>query len=372
MANEVWITGLGAVTAFGSGVEPFFRGCAENRSAITDVTLFETSDLSCHVGGVVPGDWPDRRETEFAIVAAREAAEDARLSGKFPRGEVWLGILQPDAIPLARGEEVSGSRGPDEIGARLGFSGFLSSVGTACSAAGISIALAAERIRAGISDIALAGGSASLFRAAYAGLCQIGGMAPDVCRPFDRDRQGVLIGEGAGMLVLESSERARRRGVRPYARLLGSGISCDAAHPIAMDRSGRGLRRSMEEALGEARIDPSSIDLVVSHGTGTLLNDQTESDAIATTYGLRPEVISPKPSIGHTMSASAALSAILVCRMFRERVRLGTPTLSNVDPALPRLRFPKSSLRDWNGAMAAVHAFGFGGQNVSLLLDRPN
>ena len=370
--REVWITGLGAVTAFGQGVEPFFRGCAGNRSAISEVSLFETGDLSCHVGGVVPGDWPDRRETEFAIVAAREAAEDARLSGEFPRGEVWLGILQPDAIPLSRGEPVSGSRGADEIGARLGFAGFLSSVGTACSAAGIAIAIAAERIRSGICDLALAGGTASLFRAAFAGLCQIGGMASDACRPFDRDRDGVLIGEGAGILLLESAEHARGRGARPYARLLGSGISCDAAHPIAMDRSGRGLRRSMEDALADARIDPSRIDLVVGHGTGTPLNDQTESDAIASVYGLAPEVISPKPSMGHTMSASAALSAILLCRMFRESSRLGTPTLANVDPALPRLRFPSSFQPRWEGRVAAVHAFGFGGQNVAMLLGRTN
>jgi 3-oxoacyl-[acyl-carrier-protein] synthase II len=369
-AAEVWITGLGAVTAFGAGAGPFFAGCRDGRLATAAIDRFETSDLNCHVGGTVPGEWPLMRETEFSIRAAREALDDAAIASGDERGEVWLGILQPDAGPLERGVPCPGNSAPDAIANAAGFLGFATSVATACSAAGISIALAAERIRAGLCDVALAGGVAGLFRAAFAGLCQMGGMADEVCRPFDAARTGVIIGEGAGIVVLESAARARARNARPYAKLAGSGISCDATHPLAMDRSGKGVRRALREALASSGRSADSIALVVSHGTGTRLNDSTETESIREIYGEAPEVVSVKPNIGHTMSASAALSVVLLCRMFREGVRLGTTTLRDPDPELPRLKFPRESAA-WTPKLSAVHAFGFGGQNVALLLEPP-
>ena len=369
-APEVWITGLGAVTAFGAGVEPFFAGCRDGRVATSVIERFETSDLNCHVGGTVPGEWPLFRETEFSIRAAREALKDAGIASGDERGEVWLGILQPDAGPLEMAVPCFGNSAPDRLAKEAGFGGFSTSVATACSAAGISIALAAERIRAGLCDIALAGGVAGLFRAPFAGLCQMGGMADEVCRPFDAQRTGVIIGEGSGLVVLESSARARARNARPYAKLAGSGISCDATHPLAMDRTGKGVRRALREAIETSGRGAGSIALVVSHGTGTWLNDSTETESIREIYGEAAEVVSVKPNIGHTMSASAALSVILLCRMFREGVRLGTTTLRVPDPELPRLKYPRESA-GWAPRLSAVHAFGFGGQNVALLLEPP-
>jgi len=366
--EDVWITGLGAVTAFGAGVGPFFEGCRDGRIATSAIERFETGDLNCHVGGTVPGDWPLFRETEFSLLAAREALADAGLNSGDERGEVWLGILQPDAGPLEKEMPCPGNAAPDRIAKEAGFGGFSTSVATACSAAGISIALAEERIRAGTCDVALAGGVAGLFRAAFAGLCQMGGMADEICRPFDAERTGVVIGEGAGFVVLESAARARARNARPYARIAGSGISCDATHPLAMDRSGKGVRRALRECLASSGRPAGSISLVVGHGTGTRLNDSTETEAIREIYGLHPEVVSLKPPIGHTMSASAALSVVLLCRMFRDRVRLGTTTLRNPDPELPRLNFPRDAAA-WDPSLSAVHAFGFGGQNVALLLE---
>ncbi|MGH9442045.1 MAG: beta-ketoacyl-[acyl-carrier-protein] synthase family protein [Thermoanaerobaculia bacterium] len=367
-AEEVWITGLGAVTAFGIGVDPFFEGCRRGQVATSPVERFETGDLNCHVGGTVPGDWPLFRETELSTRAAREALEDARLTAGSDRGEVWLGVLQPDADPLEQGLPCPGHAAPDRIAGIAGFGGFSTSVATACSAAGISIALAAERIRAGLCDVALAGGVAGLFRAAFAGLCQMGGMADEVCRPFDAQRTGVIIGEGAGFVTLESPAHARARKARPYARIAGAGISCDATHPLAMDRSGKGVRRALREAVESSGREAGSIGLVVAHGTGTRLNDSTETESIREIYGPGPEVVSLKPPIGHTMSASAALSVVLLCRMFRDRIRLGTTTLRDPDPELPRLSFPRDAA-PWEPRLSAVHAFGFGGQNVALLLE---
>ena len=369
-AADVWITGLGAVTAFGAGVDPFFEGCRDGRLATSTIERFETGDLNCHVGGTVPGDWPLFRETEFSLRAAREALDDARLNSGDERGEVWLGILQPDAGPLEKEIACPGNSAPDRIAEAAGFGGFSTSIATACSAAGISIALAEERIRSGTCDVALAGGVAGLFRAAFAGLCQMGGMADEVCRPFDAERTGVIIGEGAGFVVLESPAHARARNARPYAKIAGSGISCDATHPLAMDRSGKGVRRALQEALASSGRNAGSIALVVSHGTGTRLNDSTETESIREIYGPQPDVVSLKPPIGHTMSASAALSVVLLCRMFRDRVRLGTATLRSPDPELPRLNFPRETAA-WEPRLSAVHAFGFGGQNVALLLEPP-
>ncbi len=366
--DDVWVTGLGAVTAFGEGVGPFFAGCRDGRLATSAIQRFETSDLNCGVGGTVPGDWPLMRETAFSLRAAREALQDAGIASGDERGEVWLGILQPDAEPLEKGIPCPGNSAPDAVAEAAGFGGFSTSVATACSAAGISIALAAERIRSGLCDVALAGGVAGLFRAAFAGLCQMGGMADEVCRPFDATRTGVIIGEGAGFVVLESSRRAASRRARPYARLAGAGISCDATHPLAMDRSGRGVRKALGDALASSEDSPRSPAFVVSHGTGTRLNDSTETESIQAVYGGSPEVVSVKPNVGHTMSASAALSVVLLCRMFRDRVRLGTTTLQNPDPALPALRYPREA-GAWTPGLSAVHAFGFGGQNVALLLE---
>ena len=355
------------MTAFGEGVEAFFAGCREGRVATSPIDRFETRDLNCHVGGTVPGNWPLRRETEFSVRAAREAIRDAGISDGDERGEVWLGILQPDADPLASGIPCAGSFAPDTVAAAAGFGGFSTTVATACSAAGIAIALAAERIRAGLCDVALAGGVAGLFRAAFAGLCQMGGMADEVCRPFDSERTGVIIGEGAGFVVLEALHRAQERGRRPYATLVSAGISCDATHPLAMDRSGAGVRRALREALGNS---PSGRPpaFVVGHGTATRLNDSTETESIRDIYGEGPEVVSVKPNIGHTMSASAALSVVLLCRMFRERIRLGTSTLRVPDPELPPLKYPREA-QAWTPGLSAVHAFGFGGQNVALFLE---
>src|SRR5262249_55228445 len=161
-------------------------------------------------------------------------------------------------------------------------------------------------------------------------------------------------GEGAGFVLLESNKRASARGARPYARILGAGISCDATHPLAMDRTGKGVRAALRDGLASSGRRPEEISLVVAHGTATRLNDSTETESIRDVYcgeGSGPEVVSVKPAIGHTMSASAALSVVLLCRMFRDRVRLGTPTLRRPDPELPWLRYPRDS-EPWSPALS--------------------
>lgn len=331
--------------------------------------MFDTSDLEQHVAVEVPGKWPRFRESEFACRAAREAMADGGLTGDFPRGEVWGGILQPDAIPLSEGERVSGSRAVDIIARENHFFGFRSSIATACSSAGTAIALAGERIAAGLSDLALAGGTAGLFRAVFAGLCRVGAMAPEACRPFDKERDGVILGEGAAFLLLEEEEHARRRGARPYARLLGSGYSCDAKHPIAMDASGAGIERAIAEALKCCGNSPPA-DLVIAHGTGTRLNDTVELRAIARLYPYGVPVISVKGMMGHTTSASAAISAVLACRMMRDEVRLGNATLREPDKELPSLPLPVKPQSHWDARTIAIHAFGFGGQNVAFQLGK--
>ena len=177
----------------------------------------------------------------------------------------------------------------------------------------------------------------------------------------------MILGEGAAFVVLEDADRARARGATPYARMTGAGMSCDATHPLAMDRSGRGVRDALGEALKAAG---HPVSLVIAHGTGTVLNDAVETSAIADLYGPDCGVVSLKGAVGHSMSASAGFNLVAACLALRDRTMPGNTTLKTPDPLLPALSYPRSA-EPWEGDGVAVHAFGFGGQNVCLILRRP-
>ena len=183
------------------------------------------------------------------------------------------------------------------------------SVATACSAGNYAIGNGFDALRVGDADLAICGGADAMCRKSFTAFYRLGTIAPDCCRPFDKDRQGILTGEGAGVMVLERLDSALARGARIYAEVLGYGLSCDAFHPVSPEQSS--IVRCMRSALDDAGVDPVKVDLISAHGTGTKTNDVTESRAIREVYhGEPPRTISLKSMLGHTMGAASALAAI--------------------------------------------------------------
>jgi len=240
----------------------------------------------------------------------------------------------------------------------------------ACASGAASIALAADLVREGVVPLALAGGVDALTRICFMGFNALKLLDPDPCRPFDRDRKGMSIGEAAAFVVLEDFERCRARGAREVAKLLGAGVSTDAHHVTSPHPEGEGMARAMTLALDAARLDPGAVDYVNAHGTGTLHNDRTEARAIARVLGAgRVPISSTKSLVGHTMAAAGSLEAVASILALHHGLIPPTANLAEVDPEIPFDCVPNIA-RPAPIEVALTNSFGFGGQNVSLIFGR--
>ncbi len=218
--------------------------------------------------------------------------------------------------------------------------------------------------------MALAGGVDALTRACFMGFNTLKLLDPEPCRPFDRDRKGMSIGEGAGFLVLEAAERARARGARTWAVLAGHGVTTDAYHVTAPDPEGEGMVRAMQAALARAGLEPSAVGYANAHGTGTPQNDRTEARALARVFGEGGLLVSStKSMIGHTMAAAGSLEAIATILALEHGLVPPTANLDTLDPDVAFDCVPRVARRadlEW----AISNSFGFGGQNATLLFRR--
>jgi 3-oxoacyl-[acyl-carrier-protein] synthase II len=258
----------------------------------------------------------------------------------------------------------------ETIGWRLGIGGPKETVVMACASGAASIALAADLVREGVVPLALAGGVDALTRICFMGFNALKLLDPDPCRPFDRDRKGMSIGEAAAFVVLEDAERCRARGARDLAKLLGAGISTDAHHVTSPHPEGEGMARAMMLALAAARVDPRAVDYVNAHGTGTLQNDRIEALAIARVLGAgRVPISSTKSLVGHTMAAAGSLEAVASILALHHGLIPPTANLREVDPEIPFDCVPNIA-RPAPIEVALTNSFGFGGQNVSLVFGR--
>jgi 3-oxoacyl-[acyl-carrier-protein] synthase II len=390
--RRVVVTGLGAVSPFGIGVKPYWAGLAAGACAIRPLTLFDAAAFRCRIAAEVPespGASPRRSRADgLALGAAREALDDAGL-GRLERREAALvvgavggGMLEAEAWywARARGERVPGwaaalrSMLPGShagtLAHRLGLGGPRESVVTACSSGAVALAEAAELIADGVVDVALAGGVDAMTRLCFMGFNALKLLDPEPCRPFDRDRRGMSIGEGAAFVVLEAAERAHARGVRVYAELAGHGMTTDAFHVTAPQPEGEGMTRAMRAALAAAGVAPRGVGYVNAHGTATPQNDRIEALAIARVFGEgRVLVSSSKSMIGHTMAAAGGLEAVatilaLTQELVPPTANLGTPDADVAFDCVPRVA------REAALEHAISNSFGFGGQNVTLLFRR--
>jgi 3-oxoacyl-[acyl-carrier-protein] synthase II len=277
------------------------------------------------------------------------------LGEECPPGEVERIPYYAPAVRLAR---TLGCRGP------------VATAQLACASGTHAIALAADWVRSGRADVVLAGGTDLLCRFVVAGFNALRATA-SVARPFDRDRHGLVLGEGAAVVVVEEAGHAARRGARVRGRLLGVGAAADAVHMTAPDRDGGGAARAIAAALADAGIAPASVDFVSAHGTGTPYNDAMEAVALERVFGRRRvPVNSIKGAIGHTLGAAGAFEAVLCLETLARGVVVPTAGLVDVDPVCAMLDLVHGSARSLPVAVAVSTSSGFAGANAALVFGR--
>ncbi len=407
MKHRVVITGIGAITPIGTGVEGLWAGVRSGNSAIRAITRFDASRLSSRVAGEVDFDPLDYlsakrarrldRFSQFALVSAQMALENAALTAgnaACAGAGVYIGsalggialaeeqhesylVNGPHCVNPLLALSVFGGAASSNITIELGLTGPSLANGNSCAAGLIAIGEAARLIEDGRVAVMLAGGAeaplAPLTVGAFAMIRVLSTRNDDPetsSRPFDRDRDGFVIAEGATVLVLESFEHASARGARIYAELAGYGTTSDAYHMTAPHPEGIHAARAMSDAIMSAGLLPQAIDYVNAHGSSTVLNDSTECHAIRIALGEHAHRISlsgTKGMHGHALGATGAMEAA-ICALSLERGYLpGTANLMHVDPACDLDVIPPSG-RDCQVANLLCNAFGFGGINASLVM----
>lgn len=396
--DRIVITGVGAISAVGIGKETFWSGIVSGRDGISEITSFDTTAYRTQRGGEVRDFQPHAdtmklgRCSQFAIHAARESLADAGLDlstvspyrfGLSIGTTLWESQLQERLDDLLAGPGLdSAARSlvpyavpesvPANVARALGIRGPLNLIGTACAAGNYAIGHAASLLRSNTVDVMLAGGSDPISRIAYTGFNSMLAIAPVRCQPFDRNRKGLIPGEGSAMLVMERHDSARRRGARIYAELAGFGISNDAFHMTAPDPDGSGAVRAMTQALSSASLDPSRVDYISAHGTGTAMNDKTEALAAKRVFGdaaARIPMSSIKSMIGHTMSAASALEAVACVLAMEHGIVPPTINYDERDPECDIDCVPNRA-REHKVNIAMSNAYGFGGHCASIVLRR--
>lgn len=406
--RKVVITGMGAVTPLGIGVRTFWDNLIAGKSGIATITLFDPKNLDCKVAGEVKGfdpfNYMDKAEarrndrfTQFAWVASEEAIRDSGLDlskiDRFRAGVIigsGIGGLQtliqqhnlfiekgpkrvsPFLIPNMIANMASGV-----ISIKYKLNGPNMCVVSACASASHSIGEAFRYIERGDADIMLCGGTeAPIVELGVAGFASMKALSTrnhepqKASRPFDRDRDGFVIGEGAAVLVLESEEHALKRGARIYATLSGYGVSADAYHIAAPEESGIGAMKCMENAIKDAGMNIESIDYINAHGTSTPAGDRAEVKAITNLFGehrYRLKISSNKSMIGHLLGAAGGIETIATVLTIYHGIIPPTINLDNPDFDLDFV--PHKSVKAEVYA-ALNNSFGFGGHNASLVLTR--
>ena len=399
--RRVVVTGLGAVTSIGTGREPFWRALLAGTSGVSKVQGFDVSQLDVDIAAQIH-DFDAAaymsseraascgRASRLGIAAARLALEDAgltpsKLGAASPA--VLIGTTMGESDVQEKLTETMARQGFESaersdvlrladslialnIAAELELDADCGVFATACAAGNYAIGDGFDRIRAGLNDLVLAGGSDAFSRVSYAGFARMNALAPGRCQPFDKHRQGIVIGEGAGVVVLEALEHARARGARIDAEVLGYGLSCDAHH-MTIPHAG-GIRRVMQDALEQAGLGPGAVSAISAHGTGTPMNDKTECEAIHAVFGDRSRTIpvnSIKSMLGHTMGAASALEAIACILSLAEGLLPPTINYETPDEECPIDCVP-NRMRAFQPEVVLNNSFAFGANNACTVLGR--
>lgn len=398
--RAVVVTGLGVLSPIGCGKDSFWEALLAGASGAAEIRSIDTAGFrsrrGCEIKEPIPVSNDDGmvmgRASRFAVRAAEMAIEDAKLnladvgvrrlgvSVGTTGGEIRV-LEKIDSLRHGGSEaDVSGdlyaaqpcSMISASVARRFGCGGPNLLISTACAAGNYALGYASDIIRRGGADVMLAGGADPFSRVTHAGFCRLGAVTPDRCQPFDKNRKGILVGEGAGIVVLESEEHARSRGARTYARVLGYGLSCDAFDPGSLDPSGQGVVVAMRRALKVAGVALDEVGYICAHGTGTPLNDRVETLAVKEVFGPHASSVpmsSIKSMLGHTMGAASAIEAIACVLAIRDGVLPPTINYETPDPECDLDYIPNTPRRR-DVDIALNNAFAFGGNNSCLVLGR--
>lgn len=409
MKRRVVITGAGVVSSLGFGLDQFWGSIREGRNGISEITRIDVSEMSTKVGAEIkdfdPTQFIDKKEArrmdrynQFAMAASKLAVENAKLDldsldkdrcgvivgsgiggiGTFEEQHSVLiskgpGRVSPFFIPMMISNMASG-----RIAIQYGFMGFNECVVTACATSNNAIGDSFKVIQRGDADLMLSGGAeASITPISFAGFCNMGAMSknPDpatASRPFDKDRDGFVMGEGAGILVLEELEHALNRGANILAEVVGYGCTCDAYHITAPHPEGVGGIKSMQMAIKDAGIKPEEVGYVNAHGTSTPLNDPSEVKVIKAVFGSHAANIamsSTKSMTGHLLGAAGAVEAVVTAMAIRDSFLPPTINVENQDPECDIDCVPNKG-REGSIKYALSNALGFGGHNATICLKK--
>ena len=408
--RRVVITGMGVITPLGSDLNVFWQNLLAGNSGIGPVTRFDATNFDCKIGGEVkdfsPEDFMPAKETrrtdrftQYAVGAAKLAVADSKLEcGKEDLNRVGVligsgiggmetieeqaaillkkgpGRVSPFMIPMLIINMASGY-----VSMLLGAKGPNLAVVSACATATHAIGEATRAIVHNDADVMIAGGSeAAITQLGYAGFCSMRAMSTRndepqrASRPFDAERDGFVMGEGAGVCILESLERAKRRGARIYCEIVGYGITGDAYHMSAPAPEGEGAVRSMAMALNHARLNPEQIDYINAHGTSTPVGDKCETQAIKKVFGARAKklaVSSTKSMTGHLLGASGAVETAICALAIQHNIVPPTINYENPDPECD-LDYVPNKAREMKVHVCVNNSLGFGGHNATLIVKR--
>jgi 3-oxoacyl-[acyl-carrier-protein] synthase II len=397
--SRVVITGLGSVSACGWTANDLHSGLLSGISAVVEPARFDTSGQRTTVAGEVPPapesivqkipEWATlSRSDRFAVAAAIEAVEQAGLAagpssaalffggstGGMLECEEYFGRLLEtrDGHPGIRLQASQQINSPgDALARHLKLTGPVQTVSSACASGTLALGMALDELRLGNSDVVLAGGSDSLCLLTYSGFNSLRSVDGRPCRPFRSDRQGLSIGEGAGVLVLETLDHARGRGATPLAELLGAGASCDANHMTAPHPEGEGAAKAIEGAIADAGIPADRVDFVNAHGTGTPQNDVSESRALHSVFGARAAalpVTSNKATIGHLLGSAGAVEAVSTVLSLIHGVIHPMPGGGEMGDEIDLDIVLDSPRSIPPGGVAISSSFAFGGANAAVVI----
>ena len=408
--RRVVITGMGVVTALGDTLDGFWSALCAGQSGVAPLTLFDTTEFKVHFGGQVHGWDPvarfgvkDSRHldrfAQFAMAASIAAVDDSGIDfadylpqmcgvilgsgiGGLNEFETQHTIMMtkgpsrisPFTIPKLMVNAASG-----QVSIRWGLRGPNSAIATACASAANAIGDAFKLVQYGYADVMITGGSeAAITHMGLGGFASMRALStrnddpPRASRPFDRDRDGFILSEGAGILVIESEESALKRGARIYAELLGYGISADGSHITAPDEEGRGAARAMKLCLEDGERNAEQIDYINAHGTSTGLGDLAETKAMKAVFGAHAKkllVSSTKSELGHLLGASGGVELIISALAIKHDLLPPTINLDNPDEGCDLDYIPHVA-REARVNHVMSNSFGFGGHNASLLIGR--
>lgn len=410
MKRRVVITGLGVISPCGHGKENFWKGITSGKSAVGHVTRFDAKDMSCHIAAEVkdfePGDYMDKKEAkrmdrfaQYAVASANMALKDSGLSMNKEdpnRIGVWIGSgiggvetfeqqfkiyqekgaarVSPFFVPMLISNMAAG-----QVSIALKAKGPCGGVVTACATGTNAVGDAFNLVRYGKSDVVFAGGSeASITPLAMAGFASAKAMStlndnPEkASRPFDLHRDGFVMGEGAGVLVLEELKHAIDRGAHIYGEIIGYGSTSDAFHIVQPAPGGEGGARAMAEAIVDAGIAPHEVGYINAHGTSTPFNDKFETEAIKSVfkdYAKRLAVSSTKSSTGHMMGAAGAVELISVALALEKQILPPTINYETCDPECD-LDYVPNEPRHCKVEVAMSNSLGFGGHNATVVVKK--